>query len=55
MTILAQIPLALSSDDGLIAASLVTVIPEIYSLLAGLRRGGTGSGDLPTPPRSRAR
>jgi multidrug efflux pump subunit AcrB len=59
-TILALIPLALSTSDSLIAASLaivviggllsstlltLVVIPVIYSLLVGLRRGG-GSGDL---------
>jgi HAE1 family hydrophobic/amphiphilic exporter-1 len=60
-TILALIPLALSSSGGLIAASLATVviggllsstlltlvvIPVIYSLLARPRGGGAGSGGL---------
>jgi HAE1 family hydrophobic/amphiphilic exporter-1 len=60
-TILALIPLALSSGGGLIAASLATVviggllsstlltlvvIPVIYSLLVGRRGGGAGSGGL---------
>src|SRR2546423_7556757 len=60
-TILALIPLALSSSGGLIAAGLATVgcggplrstlltlvgIPVIYSLLARPRGGGAGSGGL---------
>jgi HAE1 family hydrophobic/amphiphilic exporter-1 len=60
-TILALIPLALSSGGGLIAASLATVviggllsstlltlvvIPVIYSLLAGRRGRGTRSSGL---------
>jgi HAE1 family hydrophobic/amphiphilic exporter-1 len=65
-TILALIPLALSTGGSLIAASLavvviggllsstlltLVVIPVIYSLLVGLRRGGAGSGGLePTTP-----
>jgi hypothetical protein len=69
-TILALIPLAPSSDDGLIAASLVAVviggllsstlltlvvIPVIDNLVVELCRGGAGGGDLLTPPRSPAR
>ena len=60
-TILALIPLALSTGGSLIAASLavvviggllsstlltLVVIPVIYSLLVGLRGGGAGSGRL---------
>jgi hydrophobic/amphiphilic exporter-1 (mainly G- bacteria), HAE1 family len=69
-TILALIPLAPSSDDGLIAASLVAVviggllsstlltlvvIPVIDNLVVELCRGGAGGSDLLTPPRSPAR
>jgi HAE1 family hydrophobic/amphiphilic exporter-1 len=70
-TILALIPLALSTAGSLIAASLavvviggllsstlltLVVIPVIYSLLVGLRRGGAGSGGLEawTPPTGQA-
>ena len=64
-TILALIPLALSTGGSLIAASLaivviggllsstlltLVVIPVIYSLLVGLRRGGAGGGDLEASP-----
>ena len=60
-TILALIPLALSTGGSFIAASLAVVViggllsstlltlvvtPVIYSLLVGLRGGGTGSGSL---------
>jgi hydrophobic/amphiphilic exporter-1 (mainly G- bacteria), HAE1 family len=69
-TILALIPLAPSSDDGLIAAGLVAVviggllsntlltlvvILVIDNLVVELCRGGAGGGDLLTPPRSPAR
>jgi HAE1 family hydrophobic/amphiphilic exporter-1 len=64
-TILALIPLAISTTGGLIAASLATVViggllsstlltlvvvPVIYSLLIGLRGRIMGSGGMPVTP-----